>query len=112
VLDLDGTAIVFARAAQHATQVTWPNFSLQPTTRLVFESAARGGELRESGPWALFRLFSHGRIQPQPGSTDRHALTFQVGERQATFDVRIPGGANPFAPGLLQDFRCPGVQVN
>ncbi len=112
VLDLDGTPIVFARAAQRATQVTWPSFSLQPTTRLAFEPPARGAELRETGPWALFRLFGHGRMQLQPGSTDRYALTFQVGERQATFDVRIPGAANPFAPGLLQDFRCPSVRVN
>jgi type VI secretion system protein ImpL len=112
VLDLDGTSIVFARGAQHATQVTWPSFSLQPTARLAFEPAARSGELRETGPWALFRLFGRGRLQPQPGSTDRYALTFQVGERQATFDVRIPGGANPFPPGLLQEFRCPSVRAN
>ncbi len=112
VLDLDGTSIVFARAAQYATQVTWPSFSMQPTTRLAFEPPARGGDLRESGPWAVFRLFSRGRLQSQPGSTDRYALTFQVGERQATFDLRIPGGANPFAPGLLQEFRCPGVRAN
>jgi len=112
VLDIDGTSIVFARAAQHATQVTWPSFSLQPTTSLAFEPLARGGELRETGPWALFRLFSRGRLQPQPGTVDRYTLTFQLGERQATFDVRIPGGANPFALNLLSDFRCPGVRAN
>ena len=69
--------------------------------------------MRETGPWALFRLFSRGRLQPQPGTVDRYTLTFQLGERQATFDVRIPGGgANPFAPNLLSDFRCPTVRAN
>jgi type VI secretion system protein ImpL len=112
LLDIDGASIALTRGAQRGAQVTWPSFAPQPTARLVFEPPAKGGELHESGPWALFRLFSHGRMQAQAGSTDRYSLMFQLGERQATFDVRIPGGTNPFAPGLLQDFHCPSVRAN
>jgi type VI secretion system protein ImpL len=113
-LDLDGTTIAYTHGVQRATQVTWPGFSLQPTMRLVFEPApaGRAGAVQESGPWALFRLFGRGRMQPQAGATDHYALTFQLGERQAVFDVRVQGSANPFAPGMLQDFRCPGVRAN
>ncbi len=113
-LDLDGTAIVYTRGVQRSTQVTWPSFALQPTMRLVFDPppARGGGELRESGPWALFRLFGHGRLVAQAGTTDRYTLTFQVGERQAVFDVRVQGTANPLAPGPLQEFRCPSVKAN
>jgi type VI secretion system protein ImpL len=111
-LEVDGTSVTLSRGAQRATQVTWPGFSLQPSAQVEFEPPARGVELRETGPWALFRLFSRGKLQAQPGAGDRYTLTFQVGERQVVFEVRVLGGANPFAPNLLQDFRCPGVRVN
>ena len=78
--------------------------------RLVFDPP--GGEIRETGPWALFRLLGHARMQPQPGSTDRYSLTFQIGERLAVFEVRVQTAANPLATGLLQEFRCPSVRAN
>jgi type VI secretion system protein ImpL len=113
-LDLDGTTIVYTPGDRRSTQVTWPGFSLQPTTRLVFDPppVGSGGELRDTGPWALFRLFGRARMQVQAGTTDRYTLTFQFGERQAVFDVRVLAGANPLSLGLLQDFRCPSVRAN
>jgi type VI secretion system protein ImpL len=112
-LDLDGTTIVYTSGAQHATQLMWPTFSLQPTMRLVFDPPAAGSEsLEATGPWAMFRLFGRGRMQPQPATPDHYTLTFQVGARQAVFDVRVPGGNNPLALGLLQDFHCPSVRAN
>ena len=51
-------------------------------------------------------------MQAQAGATDRYTLTFQLGDRQAVFDVRVPAAGNPLAPGLLQEFRCPGVRAN
>jgi type VI secretion system protein ImpL len=81
--------------------------------RVVFEPpvASGAGELRESGPWALFRLFGRGRLQAQGAAADRYTLTFQLGDRRAVFDVRTTGTASPLVPGLLQDFRCPGVKT-
>jgi type VI secretion system protein ImpL len=82
--------------------------------RLVFDPPPAGteGELQDTGPWALFRLFGRGRMQAQAGTTDRYTLTFQPGGRQAVFDVRVLAPANPLAIGLLQDFRCPNVRAN
>jgi type VI secretion system protein ImpL len=82
--------------------------------RLVFDPppVGRSGVVQETGPWALFRLFGRGRIQAQAGTTDRYTLTFQLGDRQAVFDVRVPASASPLAPGLLRDFSCPGVRAN
>jgi type VI secretion system protein ImpL len=113
-LELDGTTIVYTHGAQRPTQVTWPSFSLQPTMRLVFDPppVGRSGVVQETGPWALFRLFGRGRIQAQAGTTDRYTLTFQLGDRQAVFDVRVPASASPLAPGLLRDFSCPSVRAN
>ena len=113
-LDLDGTTIVYTRGAQRPTQVSWPTFSLQPTMRLTIEPppAGRSGELQESGPWALFRLIGRGRLQAQAGAADRYTLTFQLGERQVVFDIRMQGAGNALTPGMLPDFRCPGVRTN
>ena len=70
------------------------------------------GELQETGPWSLFRLFGRGRMQQQAAAPDRYNLTFQLGDRQAVFEVRVQSQGNPFAPAVLQDFRCPGVRIN
>ena len=56
----------------------------------------------------MFRLFSRGTLQ-QAGSPERYLLTFQLDERSAAFEIRAGSVLNPFAPGVLQDFRCPSV---
>ncbi len=112
-LELDGTTIIYTRGVQQATQMMWPTFSLQPTMRLVFDPPAAGeNELQATGPWALFRLFGRAHMQPQAGATDRATLTFQIGKRQAVFDVRVPPQGNPLTLGMLQDFHCPSVRAN
>jgi type VI secretion system protein ImpL len=64
--------------------------------------------LSETGPWAMFRLFGRGTLQ-QAGSPERYILTFALGDRRASFEIRAGSVMNPFAPGVLQDFRCPAV---
>ena len=51
-------------------------------------------------------------MQAQAGAADRYTLTFQLGERQAVFDVRVQAAGNPLAMGMLQEFRCPSVRAN
>ena len=80
--------------------------------RLVFDPPPPGGTgvLAETGPWAMFRLFGRGTLQ-QAGSAERYTLTFSPGGgRSATFELRAGSVLNPFAPGVLQDFRCPSVK--
>jgi type VI secretion system protein ImpL len=81
------------------------------TVSLTFDPppSGRAGTVQETGPWSMFRLFARGRLQ-QAGSADRYNLTFQIGERQAVFEIRVGTATNPFAGTLLQDFRCPVVQ--
>ena len=94
--------------------MTWPGPSARQTARLVFDPppVGNGGVLQETGPWSLFRLFGRGRMQPLAASPDRYNLTFQLGDRQAVFEVRVQSQGNPFAASALQDFRCPGVRIN
>ena len=74
-----------------------------PTTVYAFMQSSG---MVNDGPWALFRLFQQGRLQPGP-SSDRYTLTFVLGDRQAAFEIRAGSVLNPFAPGILSGFKCP-----
>ena len=80
------------------------------SARLVFDPPPSngGGVLQAAGPWALFRLFDQGKLQ-QAGSSDRYTLSFRLDDRQASFLIRAGSVLNPFAPGMLHDFKCPNL---
>ena len=107
-LELGSQVITYAHGPLVAISVTWPGNGMN-TARLVFQPAPTGGSvLQATGPWALFRLFDQGTLQEE-GSPDRYKLTFHVGNREASFDIRAGSVLNPFAPGVLHGFRCPGL---
>ena len=107
-LELGSQVINYAHGPQVAASVTWPGTGMN-TARLVFDPPPTGGGvLQANGPWALFRLFDQGTLQ-EAGSSDRYMLTFHVGNREASFEIRAGSVLNPFAPGMLHDFRCPGL---
>ena len=110
-LDFDGTAVTYSHGPPRSTQITWPGATRMQNVRLVFDPPPSGdtGVRSDSGPWAMFRMFNRGTLK-QAGSPERYALTYQIGAREAVFELRAGSVLNPFAPGLLQDFRCPTVQ--
>jgi type VI secretion system protein ImpL len=109
-LDLDGINVSNVHGPPRATQVTWPGPNRMQNVRLVFDppSAGATGVISATGPWALFRLFGQGSLA-QAGAAELYTLSFRQGERQAEFQIRAGSVLNPFAPGLLQEFRCPTV---
>jgi len=109
-LDLDGLTITYANGPPRSTQVVWPGPNRMENVRLSFDPPPSGGTgvLQQSGPWALFRLFNQGRLV-QAGSAERYTLSFQLGERQASFEIRAGSVLNPFSPEMLRDFRCPTI---
>ncbi len=109
-LDLGGTVISYAHGPPRTTQITWPGTGGMSNARLVFDPPPAGGTgvLQASGPWALFRLFDQGSLQ-RAGSAERYTLSFRLGDRQASFEIRAGSVLNPFAPGILRDFRCPNL---
>ncbi|MGH7119646.1 MAG: type VI secretion system membrane subunit TssM [Acetobacteraceae bacterium] len=110
-LSLGATIISYAHGPPQPTAVTWPGPSGMDRVRLVFDPPPAGssGVLEASGPWALFRLFGQGVLR-QEGAPERFDLTFQVGGRSVQYAIRAASVFNPFSPGVLQAFRCPGVQ--
>jgi type VI secretion system protein ImpL len=110
-IDFGGTVVTYAQGPIRSTQITWPGPNRMDNVRLVFSPAPAGGTgvLEASGPWALFRLIDKGSLQPGP-SPEIFTLTFALGERRAVFSIRAGSVFNPFAPGILRDFRCPNLQ--
>ncbi|WP_395712239.1 type VI secretion system membrane subunit TssM [Reyranella sp.] len=108
-LEFDGTSVTYAHGPTRSTQITWPGSNGMRNVRLVFNPAPPGGTgvFSETGPWAMFRLFSKGTLRPA-GSPETFTLTF--GQGDAVFELRAGSVMNPFAPGVLQDFRCPAVR--
>ena len=110
-IDLDGITISYAHGPLRATSVTWPGGATRiNNARLVFDPPPASGPpvVQATGPWALFRLFGQGKLQ-QGTSSDRYTLTFQLADREASFEIRAGSVLNPFAPGMLRDFKCPGL---
>jgi len=109
-LSLDGTVITASHGPSRPVQITWPSTAQTSTASLAFDPplAGQSGVLQDAGPWAMFRLFGRGKLRPI-ASPDRYTLTFQIGGREATFEIRVNSTLNPFLPSLLQDFRCPQV---
>ena len=109
-IEFDGTSVTYAHGPARSTKITWPGPNGMTNVRLVFNPPPSGGTgvLSETGPWAMFRLFGRGTLQ-QAGSPERYLLSFSLGDRSATFEIRAGSVMNPFAPGVLQDFRCPSV---
>jgi type VI secretion system protein ImpL len=110
-LDFDGIVVSNTHGPSRATQVIWPGANRMNNVRLVFDPppATGVGVLQETGPWSLFRLFGRG-VLSQGSSAERFTLTFNLGERQAVFEIRAGSVQNPFAPGMLQEFRCPAIK--
>ena len=111
MLDFDGVVVNYDHGPLRSTQITWPGPNRMTNVRLRFDPPPAGGTgvLQASGPWALFRLFGQGQLV-QAGSAERYQLTFQIGERRAVFEIRAGSVLNPFAPGVLQEFRCPALR--
>lgn len=110
-LDFDGVSIVYAHGINRPTQITWPGPNRMTNVRLVFDPPPSSGPpvLQASGPWALFRLFNQGSLQ-NAGGAELYTLTFNLADRQVTYEIRAGSVQNPFAPGVLQDFRCPALR--
>jgi type VI secretion system protein ImpL len=106
VLEVDGQTLAYsAGQAARAVNLQWTGASGQ--ARLEFQPPAASGpsQLNETGPWAWFKILDQAQIQPMGSGQFR--VTFQLGGRQAVYELRTAGGSNPFQLRELEGFRCP-----
>jgi type VI secretion system protein ImpL len=107
-LDVDGQVLRFRRDARAAQSVQWPGPASPGRVQLQLTPTGAGAASVHAfeGPWALFRLFDHVRVEP--GSVPGRALLlFDVEGRKARFEVRSALPLNPVQRQELEQFRCP-----
>ncbi len=111
VLELGALNVSYAHGLQLPTTISWPGADGIQTARLTITPTGGGNpaEIDASGPWALFHLFSQGTLAPA-GSSDQYTLTFTAGGHSVSYGIDANSVLNPFAPGMLADFRCPSLQ--
>jgi type VI secretion system protein ImpL len=106
VLNIDGHPINYA-ASQPArvAEVQWTGSGGQARLEFLPQVAGSPSQLSETGPWAWFRILDQAQIQPL--NTGQYRIVFQIGGRQATYELRTSSGLNPFRLPTLEGFRCP-----
>lgn len=102
-LSLGGTAVTADGSDGRPAAFTWPGADGMMTASVAF-----GGDqpVAADGSWALFRLLDRASVAPAPDA-EGFTLTFDDGERRASFELRPASSRNPFGSDLLQGFRCP-----
>jgi type VI secretion system protein ImpL len=110
-IELGSLTVSYAHGPPVPTQISWPGSDGMQTARMIITPVAGGapGEIDETGPWAMFRLFAQGSLQ-QGASSNDYTLTFSQGGHTASFSISAGSVLNPFAPGMLVNFQCPSLQ--
>ncbi|MEJ2694823.1 MAG: type VI secretion system membrane subunit TssM [Candidatus Thiodiazotropha sp.] len=90
------------------SQLVWPDDSGVSDSRVLLAPPA--GDLpsgvSEDGPWGWFRMLDQAQTSTT-NSPETINITFNVGGRQARFQLRSSGALNPFKLKELTEFRCP-----
>ena len=60
-------------------------------------------------PLGIVPPVRHGHVAADRQRPTATSSSFTVGDRNASFEIRAGSVLNPFAPGVLRDFQCPGL---
>ena len=108
LLDIDGETITYSHGPPRASRITWPGNAGR--ARIAFSPQIAGASsLTREGGWAFFRLLDTASISAS-GASDRFNVSFNVGDRSATFRLQAGSVNNPFNLPALSSFRCPTFQ--
>ncbi len=105
-ISVDGQTLPYtAGQAARVADLQWTGASGQARLEFLPPAAGSPSQLSETGPWAWFKILDQAQIQPTGSGQFR--VTFQLGGRQAIYELRTASGSNPFRPRELEGFRCP-----
>jgi type VI secretion system protein ImpL len=106
IISLDSQTLAHtAGQAARVADLQWTGDSGQARIEFLPPAAGGSSQLSETGPWAWFKLLDQAQIQ-QAGA-GQFRVTFQLGGRQALYELRTTSGSNPFQLQELERFRCP-----
>ena len=109
LLEIEGQTVTYNHGPPRPVRLRWPGSSGPQQVRVTFSPPVAGTPttIKKDGPWAWFRLLDEAQVT-RSSLSDRFNVTFQVGGRSATFELRANSVNNPFSLTALERFRCPG----
>ena len=109
LLEIEGQTVTYNHGPPRPVRLRWPGSSGPQQVRVTFSPPVAGTPMtiKKDGPWAWFRLLDEAQVT-RSSLSDRFNVTFQVGGRSATFELRANSVNNPFSLTSLERFRCPG----
>ncbi len=90
------------------SRLVWPDDSGISDTKVLLAPPAGTSPsgISEEGPWGWFRMLDQARTTPT-NSPETLEVLFDVGGRQARFQLRSSGALNPFQLKEMVEFECP-----
>ena len=107
-LSLAGKTIAYSFGPQITEYMEWPGPEQNAEVRIEMSPPTPGtaSMLRESGPWAWFRMLDKANITPA-GRPEHFQVEFRLGDRSDAYELIARSAYNPFRFDELEQFRCP-----
>ena len=106
-LNLDGQELGYDQTATRPRDVQWPGTgSGRVQIQISPPPVSSPPGVTINGSWAWFRLLDRSAIKSGSGA-GMYDITFSIGGKQVTYELRTHSLNNPFRSGSLKAFRCP-----
>ena len=104
VLVVDDQPIQMRKVGNTPVTITWPGGGGNTSLQLLPEMNNRESQILFQGPWAFLEFLRNGNPR-QVG--DVMQVSYVIGGRNITYEVRVNALVNPFNMAELREFRCP-----
>jgi len=104
VMVVDDQPLTIRPVGNTPQAVRWPGTGGISSLQLLPELNNRESVLRYQGPWGLLQMLRDGRPR-QVG--DVMQVSYVIGGRNVSFDIRVNSLVNPFNMSELSEFKCP-----
>lgn len=104
VLVVDDQPIQMRKAGNTPVTITWPGGGGNTSLQLLPELNNRESQIMFQGPWAFLQFLREGNPN-QVG--DVMQVSYVVGGRNITYEIRVNSLVNPFNMSELREFKCP-----
>jgi type VI secretion system protein ImpL len=92
------------KAGNTPVTITWPGGGGNTSLQLLPELNNRESQILFQGPWAFLQFLREGNPN-QVG--DVMQVSYVVGGRNITYEIRVNSLVNPFNMSELREFKCP-----
>ena len=104
VLVVDDQPIQMRKVGNTPVTITWPGGGGNTQLQLLPEMNNRESQILFQGPWAFLEFLRNGNPR-QVG--DVMQVSYVIGGRNITYEIRVNALVNPFNMSELREFRCP-----